>query len=188
PFHRESGGPVSVPLMAQTNYYDYAQTATFQAVALPYGAGRMQMIVLLPRPGVKLDALVKSLDAKTWAAMVGALNSTHVALRLPRFRVSYDGQMTAPLSALGMGAAFAPSADFAPMGLPAGNGLTGVLHKAVMEVNEEGTVAAAVTAIGVGAGAPSPVTEMRVDHPFVCAIRDTGTGTLLFVGAIRDPE
>lgn len=189
PFHRDSGKPVTVPLMSRTGGYAYAQTAQFQAVALPYGAGRMQMVVLLPRSGVKLDAVVKSLDAPTWATTLADLKPTRVALNLPRFQVSYDAQMTAPLTALGMGAAFAPSADFGPMGLPPGNGLTGVIHKAVMEVNEEGTVAAAVTGVIVGATAmPEPVTEMRVDHPFVCAIRDTATGALLFVGAIRDPQ
>lgn len=188
PFHRETGGPLTLPLMARTGWYAYTQTPRFQAVRLPYGAGRMDMVVLLPRPGVPLDAVVKSLDAKTWAASLAALEPTHVALQLPRFRVEYGQSMTGPLSALGMGAAFAPGADFGPMGLPAGNGLTGVLHKAVIEVNEEGTVAAAVTAVGAGAGAPSPVTPVRVDRPFVCAIRDSATGALLFVGAIRDPE
>ena len=187
-FRRETGGPVTLPLMQRTGEYAYAQTAQFQAVSLPYGAGRMDMVILLPRPGVPLDAVVKTLDAKTWTATLDALNRTRVLLQLPRFRVEYDKEMTAPLSALGMGAAFAPGADFGPMGLPAGDTLTGVRHKAVMEVSEEGTVAVAVTAVGGGAPGPTHVTDVRVTHPFVCAIRDSATGTLLFLGAIRDPQ
>ncbi len=87
-----------------------------------------------------------------------------------------------------MGPAFAPGADFAPMGLPQMY-IGAVVHKAMLEVDEEGTVAAAATGImGKAASVPALPQEMRVDHPFFCAIRDNGTGTLLFAGVIRDPQ
>ena len=112
-----------------------------------------------------------------------------MTLLLPRFKADYRATLNPALIALGMGEAFGPGADFRPMGLKE-SVLGAVIHKAVLEVDEKGTVAAAATGVTVRSLAvpAAPEVVMRVDRPFFCAIRDDATGTLLFAGAIRDPQ
>lgn len=194
PFTLEDGTTKTLPLMAQVETFSYLDTSDFQAVSLPYKAGRLSLYVFLPKPGRSLDGFVSGLNATAWEGWMGKMQSAKVNITLPRFKVSYQAALNQPLIALGMGSAFAPGADFTPMGLqsPSGQGsfLTGVAHKAILEVDEEGTVAAAATLGGyaAGGGFAHPPAVMRVDHPFFCAIRDNVTGTLLFVGVIRDPQ
>lgn len=117
---------------------------------------------------------------------MGQMKPTQMTLFLPKFQASYQATLNQPLIALGMGPAFSGGADFAPMGLH-GSFISAVIHKATLDVDEEGTVAAASTAVITSRAArPMPTTVMRVDHPFFCAIRDNATGTLLFAGVIED--
>ena len=189
PFALADGSTKTVPLMTQVTTYPYLETDQFQAVALPYGSGRVSMYVFLPKSDTDLDTFLGTLDARTWQDWARRMKPTLLTLFLPRFQARYRAELKGPLSALGMGSAFGLGADFTPMGLR-GSFLTQVIHQTVLEVTEEGTVAAAATGASFGGGGlpRSPDVMVRVDHPFFCAIQDNATGTLLFLGAIRNPQ
>ena len=106
---------------------------------------------------------------------------------MPRFRLEYSERLDQVLSALGMGIAFTPSADFSGMRATGGLSISEVKHKTFVEVNEEGTEAAAVTSVGMVDTALPDTFAMRVDRPFVFAIRERHSGTILFIGKIGDP-
>lgn len=188
PFFLAASRTRSVPLMSQDGSYSYLETRQFQAVSLPYGAGRMSLYVFLPKKGTSLNTFVRMVNGSTADKWIGAMKPTEMTVLLPRFRANYEVTLNAPLSVMGMASAFGPGADFSPMGLK-GAFISAVIHKAVLEVDEEGTVAAAVTGGEMVAAMPmTPVVVMRVDHPFFLAIRDNATGTILFEGVIRDPQ
>ncbi len=174
-----------VPLMTQEDTFSYLETNQFQAVSLPYGQGRISAYVFLPRKN--LHAFLSSLNAAQWQEWIGKMRPTSVTITLPRFGADYHASLNAPLTALGMGSTFGPGADFAPMGLNE-SFIGKIVHKAVLQIDEEGTVAAAATGGEMTASVRPLGVEMRVDHPFFLAIRDNLTGTLLFVGAIYDPK
>jgi serpin B len=191
PFHLEDKQTKTLPLMSQARQtYSYFETAQFQAASLPYGNGRASMVVVLPKDGVTLATVLTSLNADSWDATMTQFHPMPLAVTLPRFKVEYDASLGKPLASLGMASAFAPGADFAPMGLTHGV-ISDVVHKAVIEVSEQGTVAAAATGTmmrSLAMPVMRPPTVFRVDHPFFCVIRDTETGAVLFAGAIYDPE
>lgn len=187
PFFLADRHTKTVPLMSQTKTFPYRDTPKFQAVSLPYGAGRMSMVVFLPKPGTSLSAVVSGLNTGSMNRIIGAMKPTELSIVLPRFQASYEANLNAPLSALGMGSAFSPGADFGPMGLH-GAHISSVLHKAVLEVDEEGTIAAAATGVMMQSKYFVPGTIVRVDHPFFCAIRDKVTGNILFESVIQNPQ
>ena len=186
PFNLADGTSKTVPFMSRSGTFAYSETPTFQAVSLPYGSGRLSMYIVLPKAGTTIGDVVDKLDSNTWQDDITQMHPTEVGIALPRFKASYSTLMNDQLSALGMGPAFGSGANFTPMGLP-GVFIGKVIHKAVLDVNEEGTVAAAATAV-IMTRSIRLTPQMRVDHPFFCAIRDNETGTILFMGVIRDPQ
>lgn len=188
PFYVKKGSVKSVPLMLQEGRFSYLDNGTLQAINLPYGAGRMSLYVLLPKPGTDVSSAAQNLTQRNFSKWIGAMKPAQVKITLPRFKADYQARLKAPLIALGMGAAFAPTADFSPMGLK-GWYISEVIHKAVLDVDEQGTTAAAATGVIVtrALAVPNEPVEMRVDRPFICAIRDNSTGAILFAGVIRDP-
>jgi serpin B len=190
PFTLQGGGTKSVPMMVRTSSYSYLDAPGFQAIRLPYGTGRIAMYVFLPKDKSGLNAFVHSATPANWNGWLSRMRPSAVSLFLPRFKASQDLLLNQPLARLGMGAAFGAGADFKPMGLERGF-IGDVIHKAILEVDEQGTVAAAATGMVMRSAAvsvPRPPAVMRVDHPFFLAIRDDSTGALLFTGAIRNPE
>jgi serpin B len=191
-FHRLDG-EVTVPFMVQQETFPYAQGDGFQAIELPYEQEGFAMIILLPDTGT-YEAFEAGLDAAALDTAIAGLGWTEMVLHLPKFEFDSGESLADALMALGMTDAFDPgTADFGRMveGTPAEPLAIGdVLHKAFISVDEDGTEAAAATVVmGVGAAAPpaEPV-EVRVDRPFLFAIRDTVTGTLLFLGRVLDPS
>jgi len=187
PFTLDGGSTKTVPFMSHTGGYSYLATPKFQAVGLPYGSGRVSLYVFLPESGTSVDSLVGALNAQSWKDQIGRMKQVRLEIELPRFKVGYKAELKAPLSALGMGPVFEQGANFQPMGLSRGF-IGEVIHKAILEVNEEGTVAAAATGVVMRSLAIRRELVVRVDHPFFCAIQDKTTGTILFMGVIRDPE
>jgi serpin B len=199
PFHLQGGGTVKVPLMHLHEEIAYAQGAGYQAVDLVYRGGDLSLLVLLPDRRDGLPALEKALSASLLHDCVAQLRSREVELFVPRFQITSDAlDLCDPLTALGMTLAFDRSqADFsgidghAPLQEEA-LFLGAVLHKAFVEVNEEGTEAAAATAVVMVLAAampsrPPPVPVVRADHPFVVAIRDRRNGAIVFLGRVADP-
>ena len=160
----------------------------YEALELPYGNTAFSMVVLLPTAGTDINAFVASLDADRWNQIVTGMGESRVMVGMPKFRVEYEKALNEGLKALGMPTAFAPGgADFTPMSAIAGRDLfiSSVRHKTFVEVDERGTEAAAVTKVTVGIVSAPP--SIRVDRPFVFAIRERFSGTILFVGKIVAP-
>lgn len=180
------------PMMHQSGNYSYYEGNGFQAVSLPYGAGRVSMYIFLPAQGTSLGALQQSLTAGNWDSWMKQFAEIKGEIAVPRFKVEYEVGLNDALKALGMGIAFDPDrADFTGIVQGSANAfISRVKHKTFAEVNEEGTEAAAVTSVEMRATSamqPRKTFRMIVDHPFFCAIRDNKTGSLLFMGAISDP-
>jgi len=187
-FHLIDGGAVTVPMMHQTESFGYSRSDGFQVVELPYDGGEMSMVILLPDDG-RLKELEDSLDAVALQGAVDSLQWTRLALTMPRFTMESSFSLKEALSALGMESAFAPGvADFSGMDGTRDLYIGDVVHKAFVEVDENGTEAAAATAVIMQATAmPAEPLKLTIDRPFLFLIRDIETGTVLFLGRVMNP-
>lgn len=191
PFHLSTTRQADVPLMHHFDNVRYMDNSDFQAVELPYGNGELSMVILLPRQIEGAADLENRLAPTLIAGALGQMKPQRVEIFLPRFKLESSFDLAPTLANLGMPDAFGPRADFSGMDGTRFLFISGVFHKAWAEVNEEGTEAAAATAVAVGARAvrkpslPPPV--FRADHPFVFFIRDTRSASLLFLGRLADP-
>lgn len=186
-FHGADGRNRAARLMFQRGGLRYQEADDHQAVDLLYGNGAFAMTVLLPRPGRTPAELLAGLDPASWGALAERFTEAEVALTLPRFRLEYGRKLKDDLIAMGMGIAFSSEANFSRIADVRPNRLylTRVDQKTFVEVNEEGTEAAAATAVGVGVTSAPQVVEMRVDRPFVFAIRERLSGAVLFLGVMN---
>jgi serpin B len=190
PFYLSNGTQKQHPMMSQSGKYRYYENETFQAVSLPYGKGRLSLYVFLPRENNSLDAFQQQLAVENWQQWMNQFRMRNGSIQLPRFKFDYDIQLNNALKVLGMESAFSDGADFSNM-TSASVAINEVKHKTFVEVNEEGTEAAAVTSVGVAltsAQMPEEPFQMVVNRPFFCAIRDNQTGTVLFMGSLREPK
>ncbi len=174
-------------MMAREDTFRYQATPQFQAVDLPYGNGDFRMVILLPDSGADVDGLVAMLSPEVWDGWIGGFSVTRIILQMPKFTMEYEKTLNDVLSALGMGVAFSQEeADFSRLySGPQRAYISKVKHKTFVQVDEEGTEAAAVTSVEIGATSVPPT--MRVDRPFLFAIRESHSGTILFVGKIVQP-
>lgn len=192
--------PESVPTMYHHAHYGYVKEAGFTAVTVPYTCGDFQLLIVLPDAKDGLAALEKNLTSKQLVKLAHAPSEQVVKLFLPKFKMKPPTLSLAEnLKTLGMRAAFdssTSSADFSRMTkrTPEFNfAISEVFHKAYIAIDEEGTEAAAATAIvmNVTSGRESPTSlpvKVRVDHPFLFAIQHRESGTCLFLGRINDPR
>ena len=185
-FHLLDGSKRQHPMMSLTGEFRYFEDKTFQAVKLPYTKNRVGMYVLLPVANYSLDEFIGTLTADNWETWLSRFGRAEGPVVLPRFKLEYESTLNDVLISLGMGAAFSASqADFSAMG-PTGLSIDEVRHKAVVEVNEVGTEAAAATSVRVEV-AEFPRFVFIADRPFFFAIRDDETGAILFMGALYEP-
>ena len=191
PFHGAEGPQGTVPLMEVTGSFPYAETEAYQAVDLPYGGQAFAMTVLLPKEGRTVMDLVASLDPWAWAGLVESFQESEGTVRLPRFRMEWEKVLNETLQAMGMVQAFQPGvADFRGISSPDGGNpglfVSLVKQKAYVDVNEEGTEAAAVTVVVIDR-LSSGHFDFRADRPFLFFIRERLSGTILFAGAFLGP-
>jgi serpin B len=192
-FHLADGSTTTVPLMRQKGEYRYFECPEFQAASLPYGEGRVSMYVLLPREGSTLSDFQDTLTPEHWKRWISGFRRRDGYIELPRFTMEFETGLKSALRTIGMEEPFSPGgADFSRMGSrQSGNiYISDVIHKTFVDVNEEGTEAAAVTSVIVGVTSvqmPEKPFRMIVDRPFFVAIRDNETGLILFMGSIFDP-
>jgi serpin B len=189
-FHRLDGTEVKVPMMRRTGHYAYRETDGAQILELPYLMDDLSMFVVLPKTRGGLPALEES---STVSSAVGKASHALVSVTLPKFTFTWGGDLSGTLQTLGMRSAFdAKTADFSRMTAAEKLFIGIVLHKAFVAVDENGTEAAAVTAVGMRAtsapGEPPRPIEFRADHPFQFLIVHRATGTILFVGRLADPS
>ena len=189
PFHMAGGKVKSCKLMTLNSHFNYTQGDTFQMVRLPYQEERLEMVIVLPKSGISLNALTGKLTLEDWKGWTGQTVSTPGVVELPRFRAEFTVTLKNALGELGMADAFTGRANFSLMSHE-GLYISRVLHKTFIEVNEQGTEAAAATAVGMTKGiapAPPPPFRMRMDRPFLYAIQDHQTGAILFLGTLNAP-
>jgi serine protease inhibitor len=194
-FTTSAGDAQQMQLMHQVGTLPYAETATCQAVDLAYGDSAFTMTVLLPKTGSDIQSVAASLTPAAWQSLVGSLRAAgQVDLSLPKVTIAYKRRLDPDLMSMGMVEPFDRNgADFTRMApAPAGFQLfiEFVQQNSFVDINEEGTEAAAVTTVGIGTtAAPLGPTIMRVDHPFIIVIRERLTGTVLFMGkVVRMPQ
>ncbi|MBA3522815.1 MAG: serpin family protein [Gemmatimonadales bacterium] len=187
-FHGADGRDRTALMMRQDAPLHYDETPEYQAVELLYGNGAFAMTVLLPAPGLTPAGVLAGLDPAAWSALTERFREAEVHLTLPRFRLEYARSLGNDLSALGMAIAFDEGrADFYRIAdvRPDRLYITRVDQKTFVEVNEEGTEAAAATAVGIGVTSAPEVVEMKVDRPFLFAIRERLSGALIFLGVMN---
>jgi serpin B len=191
PFYVSPEKSVTAPLMRQTHYFGYAESHGLQVLELPYAGDDLSMIILLPRTVDGLGHLETELTAQHLTSWTENLPRQKVNVFLPKFKVTSEFSLAKTLAALGMSDAFTAQADFSGMDGRQDLFFSGVIHQAFVEVNEQGTEAAAATAIMmVGSMAPlhsQPIPVFRADHPFLFLIRNNRDGSILFLGRITDP-
>jgi serpin B len=163
----------------------FGRTDRFDVIEIPYGGQAFAMTIVLPHVGSDPLDVVGDIDAAGWASLTEGLDTLETNLELPKFEVSWEKAVEDDLAEIGMPDAFDPlAADFT--GMVAGGNLwiDQVLQKSFVRVDEAGTVASAATSVHMVDTAFMP---MRVDRPFLFAIRERLTGTVLFLGILRDP-
>jgi serpin B len=193
PFHRADGSVAPRPLMTRSGDVAYAAGEGFRVVRLPYRGERLAMYVALPDSGLAPAAARAQVTLERFRSAAAAVAPRPVVLALPRFRAECTAELAPAVAALGAASAFDPArAEFGRMLAPRDAArrlwLDRVVQRTFVEVNEEGTEAAAVTAgVMVDSSAPAPPIAFVVDRPFLFAIRDDHTGAILFLGWIADP-
>ena len=173
-------------LMHRDGTIRYLQTADFAAVDLPYGNSAYSMTVVLPNEGKSVDAVAASLQGTAWAGWTNQFHDADIDLYLPRFKLEWERMLIPELQSLGMRAAFVDGgADFSRMSsLGRQLFISLVKQKTYVDVNEDGTEAAAVTNVGISVTSMPVRSIFRVDRPFVFVLRERLTGTILFMGKI----
>jgi len=200
PFTLPTGDQVQVPTMHRTDDFRYAEGEGFQALELPYAGDDLSLVIFLPRQADGLPALEAGLSAENLESWMAGLRQGKVRVALPRFTMTSSFRLEEALKLLGMTDAFSGGANFSGM-----NGkrdlfisavihkadlfISAVIHKAFVDVNEEGTEAAAATAVVMmKSAAPRRPVVFRADHPFLFLIRDNRSGSILFLGRVVNPK
>ena len=191
PFELTNGEKVELPMMNQAKEFNYSENDTVQILEMPYEGNKLSMVIFLPKEkkGIRgLENLLKAENVKDW---LSTLRKQEVIVSLPRFKMTSEFLLNEALKSLGMADAFDMKlANFSGMTPdPVGLYISKVIHKAFVDVNEEGTEAAAATAVVMTLrGMPEPKPVFRADHPFIFIIRDKSSDSILFIGRVMDPR
>ena len=181
-----------VMTMETEGAFAYADRDGYKVAELPYGQGNYSMLVFLPDADKGVDNMIESLDADEWNILPDLLaNKQNVNIRMPRFTFEYDTDLNTSLKELGMKDAFSDFADFTGINRNGGLYISRVRHKSFVEVNEEGTEAAAVTSVEIRLTSHNPdepqIIPFHVDRPFVIAIKEKYTNSIIFIGRVMEP-
>lgn len=192
-FHLRGGSQEQVPMMEQSRHFQYRRGSGYQAVRLKYEDSPLGMYIFLPDENSSPEKLLSIMNGDNWQHITKPGFSDHDGtLRLPKFKIEYGVELNRSLQVLGMKKAFDPiAADFSGIA-DHGLSISDAFQKSFVEVNEEGTEAAAVTFVAiplsVGPINPPPPFQMFVDRPFLLLIEDQNSGTIIFMGIIFDPS
>ena len=190
PFTLADGHKIDVAMMNQKAKFGYTETDTFQALELPYVDDELSMVILLPKKLDALDEFEKTLTPENLTQWLAKIHKREVVVFMPKFKMTSQFSLASVLKSMGMKDAFSSNADFSRINGKRDLFISAVIHKAYVEVNEEGTEAAAATGVvmkltSVG---PTPIPVFRADHPFLFLIRDNLTGSILFIGRVANPK
>lgn len=191
PFYLESKTTKPVAMMSQTGDYRYYENQQFQAIRLPYGKGKLAMYIFLPQANSSLEQFNQQLNLANWQTWLSQMRSQPGNVSLPKFKLEYTKELKDVLSSLGMQQVFNSSqADFSAM-TDSAVALAQVKHKAVIEVDEEGTEAAGATSSGIRITSATPQNKpftMNINRPFFFTIHDDRAGIILFMGNVVEPD
>lgn len=181
-----------VPLMYQQSKFRMIEFEKFKAIELPYVGNELSMIIFLPKKYDGLKEFESTINPETYSSWLLSLQSSpkiKVRVYLPKFKMTSQFSLSKQLQAMGMKSAFA-DADFSGMNGKRNLFLSSVIHKAFIDVNEEGTEAAAATGavVSLTSAMPRPIPVFRADHPFLFMIQDNSTGSILFMGRVINPS
>ena len=191
PFTSQAGGTIQADFMNQTAHFGYSEAQSAQILEMRYAGTGIAFDILLPKTVADFVGLEKSLTEENLKAWLGKLSSRNVQVSLPKFRAESDFSLGKQLSLMGMPTAFSDKADFSGISAKGGLAISEVVHKAFVDVSEQGTEAAAATGIGIRALSmrqPEQTIVFRADHPFLFLIRDTRSQVVLFIGRLVDPQ
>ena len=185
-FNLEDGSTSPVDYMKVNGGFGYTVAEDFSAVVLPYGDSTFSMVVMLPAEGHEVNELVGSLDIDRWNDLSGSFDMTNLQIELPRFKYGFKDSLNNPLIDLGLGLAFSGAADFSRITPGGGLYISRVIHQTFIDVQEEGTEAAAATIVELRE--LSGGTQIfRADRPFLYVIKENSTGAIMFMGKVGKP-
>jgi serpin B len=189
PFYLAADRQVTVPMMSQTGRFRLGAAPGMQLLDLPYKGGRLSMVVLLPDSRDGLPKLEGDLRADKLAGWLSSMRDGSVSVFLPRFKLTSQFDLKKTFQALGMALPFTMQADFSGMDGRKDLYVSALVHQAAVDVDEQGTEAAAATAVVVTLKSVfAPPAQFRADHPFLFLIRDNKTGAILFLGRMANPK
>jgi len=190
PFTLVDGTKVQAPMMNQQTRFGYAETDGLQVLEMPYKGEELSMVILLPKKTDGIKELEQALTTESLTKWLSVLRRREVIVSVPKFKMTSKFSLAQVLQSMGMTDAFTEKADFTGMATRRELFISAVVHQAYVDVNEEGTEAAAATGavIGVTSVGPGMTPIFRADHPFLFLIRDKATGSLLFLGRVMNPQ
>jgi serpin B len=187
-FQMAGGKTEKTPMMYQRQKFGYGEDPEVQVLRMPYVGKELEMVVILPKKMDGIAAIEKSLTPNNLARWLETTRETVVEVTLPKFKVESEFKLKPTLSKMGMATAFGRKADFSGIATAEHLEIADVVHKAFVDVNEEGTEAAAATAVIVQTKSlPPPTPRFTADHPFLFLIRDTRNESILFLGRLSEP-
>lgn len=191
PFTLAGGGKVQVPMMNQQARFGYAEAETLQVLEMPYEGEELSMVILLPKQTDGIGQLGQDLTVENLTQWLDKTRNRDVIVTIPKFKMTSKFSMGNVLQAMGMKDAFSEAADFSGMTGRRDLFLSAVIHQAYVDVNEEGTEAAAATGalMTLTSAMPEPTPVVFcADHPFLFLIRDKATGSILFLSRVMNPR
>lgn len=191
-FTKTDGTNIDVPMMKKEEKLDYTSNSLFSAIKMPYGNGQYNMIVMLPAKDKNSQDVINELSATNWKNWLESFEPKDpVVVTMPRFKFAFETKLNQVLAQMGMEKAFQPNiADFSKLS-DEDLFISSAIHKSFIDVNENGTEAAAVTSITfttTSIGIEPPKTYFTVNRPFLFAITEKDTGAILFIGNVQNPE
>jgi serpin B len=190
PFYLPGGGAKECRMMKIESVFKYFEDSNLQAIDIPYGVGNYSMTVILPREGEDIDSVVAGLTQEKWSEWMDSFSPDTVILYFPKLKLKYEikDKLEEALTSLGMGVAFdGREADFTGMYEPGGIFIDRIIHKTFLEIDEEGTEAAAATVVAMQLTSIGGGLTVRLDRPFIFVIRENHSGAILFMGKIVEP-
>jgi serpin B len=191
-FYLSDGTTKQVEMMKQEATLSYFSNELFEAIDLYYGSGNFSMLVMLPKVTFTPDDVILQMNEENWNSWMNSFSEANIQVSLPKFKLEYEKRLEAALIEMGMGPAFDPySADFSKINPDYPLFIGMVKQKTFIDVNEEGTEAAAVTIVGMyitSIGEPDMPYLFQVNRPFLFAIKEKDTGAILFLGKVMEPK
>jgi serpin B len=190
PFTLLTGNKISVPMMNQTSEFKYMETRHLQVLELPYVDNELSMVIFLPKEFDGLSEFEKELTIQNVSEWLAKLRKREVIVSIPKFKMTSQFSLAGVLGSMGMTDAFTARADFSGISGHRDLFISAIIHKAYVDVNEEGTEAAAATAVvmKITAIGPDRTPVFRADHPFLFLIRDNHSDSILFIGRVMNPK